>query len=101
MNPNGLITAELAPGYARSVYLAGGVFQRMPVLFIIRNKKHQTAMETAFALAKTTRDARKDYGTGFIHDSIAGISVGTAPEFVQRSGADYIYSLIINIDYLA
>jgi len=91
---NGGINAEIAPGYARSNYLDGGVFQRMPVLFLIRHSKHQTAMETAFELAKAARESDE------VHPSVVGINVGTAPEFVQRSGADYIYSLIINIDYL-
>ena len=91
---NSGISAEIAPGHARSVYLDKGTFQRMPVLLLVRHQKHQTAMETAFTLAKSTREAER------IHEKIAGLSVGTAPEFVQRSGADYIYSLIINIDYL-
>ena len=91
---NSGISAEIAPGHARSVYLDKGTFQRMPVLFLVRHQRHQTAMETAFTLAKATREAER------FHQSVAGISVGTAPEFVQRSGADFIYSLIINIDYL-
>jgi len=96
--PNGEgISAEIAPGFAKSVYLDGGVFQRMPVLILIRNQKHQTAMETAFELAAAARSA----GGICVHEKIAGLSVGSSPEYVQRSGADYIYSLIINIDYMA
>jgi hypothetical protein len=100
LSPNSSgISAELAPGYSRSEYLDGGAFLRMPVLFLIRHDKHQTAMETAFTLAKAVREItiKEDV----IHEEIAGTSIGSAPEFVQRSGADYIYSLIINIDYLA
>jgi aconitase A len=95
ISPSGGISAEIAPGYARSTYLDGGVFQRLPILLVIRHGKHQTAMETAFAFAKAAREAHE------IHTNVAGINVGTAPEFVQRSGADYIYSLIINVDYMA
>ena len=92
------ITAEIAPGYARSVYLDCGVFQRLPILLLVRHKKHQTAMETAFTLAETVRKISKKSKN--IHGSVAGISMGNGPEFVQRSGADFIYSLIFNIDYL-
>jgi hypothetical protein len=94
MPMNDSISAEIAPGHARSKYLGGGVLQRMPVLLLIRHGKHQTAMDTAFALAKTIRETVK------VHENVAGINVGTAPEFVQRSGADFIYSLIFNIDYM-
>ncbi|MDR2558762.1 MAG: hypothetical protein LBC86_04355 [Oscillospiraceae bacterium] len=100
LSPNNSgISAEITPGYSKSVYLDGGVFQRLPVLILIRHGKHQTAMETAFKIAKTvcgiTINGIK------IDEKIAGINMGSAPEFMQRSGADYIYSLIINIDYLA
>jgi hypothetical protein len=93
LSQNGGISAEIAPGYARSNYLGGGVFRRMPMLLIIRHGRHRTALETAFTLAKAAREAGK------IHEAVAGVSMGSGPEFVQRSGADYIYSLIINIDY--
>jgi len=91
---NSGISAEIAPGHARSVYLDKGSLQRMPVLLLVRHQKHQTTMETAVTLAKATREADR------VHEKIAGLSIGTAPEFVQRSGADFIYSLIVNIDYL-
>ncbi|MDR2532953.1 MAG: hypothetical protein LBC82_08960 [Oscillospiraceae bacterium] len=91
---NNGISAEIAPGHAKSAYLDGGVFQRLPILLLIKHQRHQTAMETAFTLAKAARNKQN------IHSKVAGLSVGSAPEFVQRSGADYIYSLIINIDYM-
>jgi hypothetical protein len=97
-NNNG-ISAELAPGYSKSAYLDGGAFQRMPLLILIRHERHQTAMETAFSIAKTAREITIIGAE--IDSRIAGISIGSAPEFVQRSGADYIYSLIINVDYMA
>ncbi|MCL2077391.1 MAG: hypothetical protein FWH08_03180 [Oscillospiraceae bacterium] len=93
------ISAEIAPGYAKSAYLAGGVFQRMPILLIIREQRRQNALETAFNIAEAVRRSG-DCKTEKIHQSVAGISMGTGPEFVQRSGADYIYSLIFNIDYM-
>ena len=93
------ISAEIAPGYAKSVYLDGGVFQRMPVLLLVRNKNHRITMETAFTLSNAVRKAAKTSKN--IHESIAGISMGTGPEFVQKNGADFIYSLIFNIDYMA
>ncbi|MCL2107768.1 MAG: hypothetical protein FWH20_00285 [Oscillospiraceae bacterium] len=92
------ISAEIAPGYAKSVYLDGSVFQRMAVLLVVKNKTHKTAMETAFSLADTVRKNAKNRE---IHTAVSGISMGTGPEFVQRKGADYFYSLIFNIDYLS
>ena len=98
LSQNGGINAEIAPGFSKSDYLGGGALLRLPLLITIRHKSHKTAMETAFSLAeivrKTTRCANE------IHEAVANVNVGTAPEFVQRAGADYIYSLIINIDYL-
>jgi hypothetical protein len=100
LSPNdNSISAEIAPGYSKSEYLDGDVFQCMPVLILIRHGKHQTAMETAFTLAKIIREVTI-YGD-VIHGKIAGVSIGSAPEFVQRNGADYIYSLMINVNYMA
>jgi hypothetical protein len=99
LSPNNSgISAEIAPGYAKSSYLDGGALQRLPVLFLIRNGKHKTAMETAFSLAAAAREITINGEK--IHEKIAGISIGSAPEFVQRNGADFIYSLIINVDYI-
>jgi hypothetical protein len=99
LSPNNSgISAEIAPGYSKSQYLGGDVFQCMPVLLLIRHGKHQTAMETAFALAKAVREITINGEK--INDRIAGISIGSAPEFVQRSGADFIYSLMINVDFM-
>ncbi|MCL2698542.1 MAG: hypothetical protein FWE74_10750 [Oscillospiraceae bacterium] len=100
LSPNNSgISAEIAPGFTKSAYLDGGAFQRLPVLFLIRHGRHQTAMETAFSLASKAREITINGEK--IHEKIAGISIGSAPEFVQRSGADFIYSLIINVDYMA
>ncbi|MCL2698330.1 MAG: hypothetical protein FWE74_09675 [Oscillospiraceae bacterium] len=100
LSPNSSgISAEIAPGYSKSEYLDGGVFQCMPVLILVRHGRHQTAMESAFTLAKAVRETVINGEK--ICAKVAGISIASAPEFVQRSGADYIYSLIININYMA
>lgn len=92
------INAEIVPGYAKSDYLNGNVFQRLPILVLIKHEKHRTAMETAFTLSDTVRNITR--GKVKIHKSVSGISMGSAPEFVQKNGTDYIYSFIFNIDYL-
>ena len=56
-------------------------------------------METAFILAQAVRNYKKNRVD--FPAQIAGLNMGTGPEFVQRSGAEFIYSLIFNIDYLA
>jgi len=96
-NNNG-ISAEIAPGYSKSTYLDGGAYQCMPVLILIRHSSHKTAMETAFTLAKAVREIT--INDEKIHEKTGGISIASAPEFVQRNGADYIYSLMISADYL-
>lgn len=95
----GGISAQIAPGYTEAVYMNMDARQIMPVLFLAKSADQKEAAAWLFdicnALQFQTSQASGDSW------EILRTETATTPQYIGKDDADdWLYSAIVNIDYI-